>query len=74
MQVLEWQAEAKKETEKRTLVEAILCVLDGRFATAIPAELEARIQSTEDPTQLRHWLRAAAAAPSLEAFCHTVNL
>lgn len=73
LQVLEWQAEAAKRTEKQTLVEIVLRVLHLRFGTTIPAELEATIRGAKDRTQLNRWLEVAVTASSLEEFPHIVT-
>jgi hypothetical protein len=77
-QVLEWQAIAEKrgktEGKAEGKVEWLLRVLQRRFASAVPAELEAAIRGITEQAKLDPLLDAALAADSLDDFRRTVNL
>jgi len=60
----EGQAEGKAEGKAETLLQ----VLEQRFANKVPADLEAKIRSTSDLTQLERWVSEALRAGSLEEF------
>lgn len=84
-QVLEWQAQARREgrvegqaegrLEGRAegKVEAVLRVLELRFGSPVANDLVALLNQVHDPMELSRWLDAALTAPSLDAFRHTVG-
>jgi hypothetical protein len=77
-QVLEWQAEARKEglregelTGQRT---ALLRTLRVRFKRKVPARISAAIADLNDLDELAKWLDAALTADSWEAFRTAVHV
>jgi hypothetical protein len=73
-QVLEWQAIAEKRGKAEGKAEWLLRVLQRRFASVVPADLEAAIRGISEQAQLDPLLDAALAADSLDDFRRTVNL
>src|SRR5260370_11656160 len=63
-QVLEWQAEARLETQARNL----LRLLELRFPGVVPPELIEEVRATTNLAVLERWFEVAATAPSLDAF------
>jgi hypothetical protein len=63
-QVLEWQAEASRETRAEDVRRAIRF----RFGTPMPADLERRLAALKHDADLDHWFEASQKAASLEAF------
>ena len=57
-------AEAKKKEQARSLVQGILTLLASRNIE-VDGEARAKIESTQDLTQLEDWLVRAATAPSV---------
>jgi hypothetical protein len=73
LQVLEWQAEARKAGKAEGEAEALLKLLAARFPPAVPPALETRIRSMTDLAQLDRWITAAATAATLDEFHHLVS-
>jgi hypothetical protein len=66
-QVLEWQREARIETELQTRRADLLEALEVRFQS-VPEDLARIIAELTDLAELRRWFRAALQADSLNAF------
>jgi hypothetical protein len=63
-QVLEWQQEARLETRKEYLQQAVQL----RFGMAMPADLAERLVAVQNAAEVDRWFRASQTAPSLDAF------
>jgi hypothetical protein len=63
-QVMEWQEEARVETRRADL----LCALQLRFRTEVPADLVEAVNSLTDLNELQRWFAASQTADSLETF------
>jgi hypothetical protein len=59
---------ALKEGEAKGVAETLIKVLERRFATKLPADLEDAIRSHRDLTQLDRWVEMVLQAGSLEEF------
>lgn len=76
MQVLEWQAEARKEgreegREEGTLAgtaRSLLRLLEKRFPRRVPATVKAQIKASTDLAQLEAWFDAAVNIGSMKEF------
>ena len=66
-QVLEWQAQARSETQVTTLSRSVMRVLEARFGN-VPPDLSDRVRAVSDAAALDQLLVAAARSPSLEEF------
>jgi hypothetical protein len=66
---LELQARAKVEER----AEALLRLLELRFQTLVPADLEALIRGSTNLEQLSRWFDEAVTVESLDAFRHFVQ-
>jgi hypothetical protein len=64
-QVLEWQAEARKQGKAEGKAEMVLQLLELRFGTPVPPDLATRIRANTDLAQLDSWFQAAHDARSL---------
>jgi hypothetical protein len=65
--VNEWKAEARREGERKAMVEAVIQVLETRRGS-VPEEVKAAIRKSKDAAELERWLRLAVLAESLEQF------
>ncbi len=63
-QVLEWQAEARVETQRENLQR----VLEKRCKAPVPRDLAAAIQATQDMSVLSRWFDAALEASTFDEF------
>jgi hypothetical protein len=63
-QVLEWQAEAELNTQRRNLVR----LLEKRCKASVPSDLVETIQATQDMSLLVRWFDAAAEATTIDEF------
>jgi hypothetical protein len=63
-QVLEWQAEARVEAHRTSL----LRVLEGLHGAKVPADVVSHLQASNDPEQLLRWLDAAVKTKSYDEF------
>jgi hypothetical protein len=59
---------AREEGKAEGKVETLLRLLTKRLGTAVPAELEAQIRSTDDLTRLDTWIDAGLEAADLADF------
>jgi hypothetical protein len=77
-QILEWQAEARKEGRKEGEVigqqASLLRVLKTRFQKNVPAKLAAVIKAQDDLEELARWLDVALTVDSLDAFHAAVQI
>ena len=60
----EWTAEGRVQGQQ----DALLNVLQARFQIAVPTDLAAAVQASDDWDELSRWLKVAATVPSLDAF------
>ena len=60
----EWTAEGRVQGQQ----DALLNVLQARFQIAVPTDLAAAVQASNDSDELSRWLKVAATVPSLDAF------
>ena len=67
--VLEWQAEARADTQ----IETILLWLNERFSEGIPPDVVAAVRGVHDPEKLTRWLKAVVKVSSLDEFRHLLN-
>jgi hypothetical protein len=71
-QVLEWQAEARKEGLVEGKVqdarEKLLQVLQVRFGMDVPADFSAQVQAQDDLNVLNRWFQQALTAATLDDF------
>ena len=63
----EGRHQGRSEGEAEGLRRAVFEVLQSRWGTVLP-EAARRLEVTQDPNQLSHWLRLAVRSPSVEAF------
>jgi len=63
-QVLEWQAEARVETQQAS----VLRLLEKRCKAAVPADIAAVIRGTQDMATLSRWFDAAVDVNSFDEF------
>lgn len=73
-QVLEWQAEARKEGEVDRLRAVVLRAMELRYRTAVPPDLAAVVRGMADLDELSRWFDATQTCDSLEAFRAAVGL
>jgi hypothetical protein len=81
MQMLEWQAEARKEGKAEGKVEgtlegtarALLRLLEKRFRRKVPAAIASRIKATTDLAQLEAWFDAAISISSIKEFAELLK-
>jgi hypothetical protein len=66
--VLEWTADARRESDLMARREFLLTTLKERFAEPLPEEIGGLINQQTSIEVLRDWFRAALHVPSLEAF------
>jgi hypothetical protein len=66
--VLEWTAEARRETEVTTRRKDLFLILKERFPDPLPQEVASLINQQESAELLWDWLRVAVRAPFLEEF------
>src|SRR6185437_5500518 len=66
-QVLEWQAEARIETDLERLRKVILRAIELRFHVPVPADLRAAVTALGDIDELSRWFEATQTSESLEA-------
>lgn len=67
-QVLEWQAEARKEGEAHGQAKSILRLLERRIGAAVPANLAAQVRAVTDPAILDHWFDVADSVTTFKEF------
>jgi hypothetical protein len=72
-QVLEWQAQARKEGRDEGRKEALLDLLQDKFG-AVPGEVAAAVRSEADQGKLRRWSTIAGRVDSLEQFRRDAGL
>jgi hypothetical protein len=66
--VMEWTADARRETELATRRDVLFQTLKERFAIPLPEEVVGVINQQVSVEVLRDWFRAALHVPSLDAF------
>lgn len=67
--VLEWQAEAKAETQRADL----LLALEVRGRGPVPDDLRKKIETTTDVSKLAAWFRAALSVNSFDEFREAIR-
>ncbi len=73
-QVLEWQAEARKEGELKGKAEWLLRHLQRRTGKAVPSDLASKIRNTTDMDTLDRWFDVADGISSFKEFRRQANL
>jgi len=66
--VMEWTAEARRETALATRREDILLTLKARFPEPLSEEIVGVISKQDSVELLRAWFHAALYSPSIVAF------
>ena len=62
--VNEWMEQVRTETQRRTLREVLLTVLQARFPHTVSAEVAETIKAQSSSERLTDWIEQAASAPT----------